>query len=85
MRSRQFLPLAFETHGLIGQGVLKLLQRLAALTKPGIGLAISDMVMELQITLVKATHSAPEQWPRAPDVRKTKGEVGTQARFAEFL
>jgi len=52
-KGRHFLPLGFETHGNSGEGVLKLLQRLAALTKPGIGLAVSDMIMDLQVTLVK--------------------------------
>ena len=79
MRGRQFLPLAFETHGLIGQGVLKLLQRLAALTKPGIGLAICDMVMELQITLVKGNalcaRTVATRSRRAEDQRRS-GNAG---------
>jgi len=52
-RGRQFLPLAFDTHGNTGQGVLKLLHRLATLTDTGIGLAVCDMIMDLQITLVR--------------------------------
>jgi len=44
MRGRNFLPLGFETHGLVGPGVLKLLQQLAKQTDPGIGLAVRDMI-----------------------------------------
>jgi hypothetical protein len=53
MRGGNFLPLGFETHGLVGPGVLKLLQQLAKQTDPGIGLAVRDMMIDLQITLVR--------------------------------
>ena len=53
MRGRNFLTLGFETHGLVGSGVLKLLSQLATQTDPGIGLAVRDMMLDLQITLVR--------------------------------
>jgi hypothetical protein len=52
-RGRDFCPLAFETHGRAGKDVLKLLGRLASLTEGGIGLSVSDMALDLAITLAK--------------------------------
>jgi hypothetical protein len=52
-RGRHFLPLAFETQGRASRHILTLLKRIAALTEPGIGLAVGDMMMDLQITLVR--------------------------------
>ena len=47
------MPLAFETQGRASQHILTLLKRIAAHTEPGTGLAVGDMMMDLQVTLVK--------------------------------
>lgn len=52
-RGRHFMPLAFETQGRASQHILTLLKRIAAHTEPGTGLAVGDMMMDLQVTLVK--------------------------------
>ena len=52
-RSHEFAPLAFETYGRTGSDVLKLLRRLAANTPGEVGLSATDMMMELQIELLK--------------------------------
>jgi len=52
-RGRQFVPLAFETQGRASKHILSLLKRFAALTQPGQGLAVGDMVMDLQMALVR--------------------------------
>lgn len=52
-RSHEFAPLAFESHGRVGQDVLKLLRRFAAHTPDDVGLGVSDMMMELQVELLK--------------------------------
>ena len=52
-RGRHFMPLAFETQGRASQHILTLLKRIAAHTEPGTGLAVGDMMMDLQLTLVR--------------------------------
>lgn len=52
-RGRQFLALAFETQGRASQNIITLLKRFAAHTEPGNGLAVGDMMMDLQIALVR--------------------------------
>ena len=52
-RGRQFYPLAFETQGRMGHDIVTLLKRFAAQTESGTGLAVGDMVMDLQMTLVR--------------------------------
>jgi hypothetical protein len=52
-RGRHFMPLAFETQGRASEHILALLKRIAAHTEPGTGLAVGDMMMDLQMTLVR--------------------------------
>jgi len=52
-RGRHFSPLAFETQGRMSDHILTLLKRIAAQTESGTGLAVGDMVMDLQMALVR--------------------------------
>jgi hypothetical protein len=52
-RGRYFLPLAFETQGRMSHHILTLLKRIAGLTESGTGLGVGDMVMDLQLSLVR--------------------------------
>ena len=52
-RSHDFAPLALETHGRVGEDVTKVLRRIAAHTPGEVGLSASDMMMELQVELLK--------------------------------
>ena len=52
-RGHDFVALAFETHGRMGQEVLDLLAKLAANTADEAGHAIFDMTLDLALTLVR--------------------------------
>jgi hypothetical protein len=52
-RGRQFIPLAFETQGRASKHIITLLKRIAAHTQSGTGLSVGDMMMDLQMTLVR--------------------------------
>ena len=52
-RNNDFAPLAFETHGAMGDEVHKLLQTLAAKTRGVQGWAAKDMALDLAVTLAK--------------------------------
>ncbi len=52
-RGHAFAPLAFETHGRAGQPVLALLRQIAAHTAADVGLSPADMMLDLQMTLLK--------------------------------
>ena len=52
-RSHDFAPLAMETHGRVGDDVVKILRRIAAHTPGEVGLSDADMMMELQVELLK--------------------------------
>jgi hypothetical protein len=76
LRGRRFLPLAFETTGRVGKGVEKLLQRFANLTDTGTGWAASDMLMDLQVTLVKANAACAQTvaaWAKRTEDKRRGG------------
>ena len=52
-RNNDFVPLGFETHGRFGQPVLDLLTRLAGNTSDNIGFSVTDMTLDLSLTLVR--------------------------------
>lgn len=52
-RGHDFAPLAMDTHGTMGTDVLKVLKRIAAHTPGEVGLSDTDMLMELQVDLLK--------------------------------
>jgi len=52
-RGHNFAPLGFETHGRFGQPVIDLLTRLASGTPDHVGYAVSDMALDLSLTIVR--------------------------------
>ena len=52
-RGHNFSPLGFETHGRFGQPLLDLLTKFAGSTPDDVGYAVSDMVLDLSLTLVR--------------------------------
>ena len=78
-RGRQFMPLAFETQGRASRHILTLLKRIAAHTESGLGLAVGDMIMDLQIALVRG-NAACAQTVLARSVRAEDRSRG--AHFA---
>jgi hypothetical protein len=52
-RGHEFAPLGFETHGRFTKQVVNLLTKLAGNTPDNIGHAVSDMILDLSLTLVR--------------------------------
>jgi hypothetical protein len=52
-RGHEFAPLGFETHGRFTKQVVHLLTKLAGNTPDNIGHAVSDMILDLSLTLVR--------------------------------
>ena len=52
-RGHKFVPLGFETHGRFSQHVLDLLGQIASNTPDDVGYAVSDMVLDLSLTLIR--------------------------------